>query len=56
MNDRNESQLLDLAKREVLQALVRAARADLGSNSVAFAEVYAWLSRQDQPHGSQPAR
>ena len=47
---RNESQLLDEAKRETLHALIKAAQANLGPNALAFAEVYGWLSRQDQSH------
>jgi len=54
-NTRNESQLLDEAKRQALQALIKAAQSDLGSNALAFAEVYGWLSRQDQSHGAQSA-
>jgi len=50
---RNESQLLDQAKREALQALIKAARGNLGPEALAFAESYGWLSRQDQPHGAQ---
>lgn len=49
-NTRNESQLLDEAKREALSALIKAAQANLGPNALAFAEVYGWLSRQDQSH------
>ena len=54
-NPKNESQLLDEAKREALRALVRAAQGNLGSDALAFAEVYGWLSRQDQSHGAQSA-
>ena len=50
-DNRNESQLLDQAKREALKALITAAQANLGANALSFAEVYGWLSRQDQSHG-----
>jgi hypothetical protein len=49
-NTRNEAQLLDEAKREALAAVIKAAQAKLGPNPLAFAEVYGWLSRQDQSH------
>lgn len=52
---RNEAQLLDEAKREALKALVRAAQGNAGSDALSFAEVYGWLSRQDQSHGAQSA-
>jgi hypothetical protein len=47
---KNEAQLLDEAKREALAAVIKAAQANLGPNALAFAEVYGWLSRQDQSH------